>query len=196
MEIQSLKQVSFLYSVCHVVIVVQDWFTDLSLLRFLLTAEMLTKPTSSEINAKEVSSLKEQSNQLPNIVFVYNRACEKDYHPDCLNSMLSVTEELFRHSRLRYRGSVSQFQFEVVNATGISKSLTDINIFLLPIYDCNEKESDKFDTASAENPNSSPTNLYMGHPNYDVLYQSLENQILAIPRDSFSNSLTERGWYA
>lgn len=32
-RLQSLQIAAFLFTVCHVVIVVQDWFTDLSLYR-------------------------------------------------------------------------------------------------------------------------------------------------------------------
>ena len=34
-------------TVCHVILVVQDWFSDVSLLRFLLSAEMLKPSTLS-----------------------------------------------------------------------------------------------------------------------------------------------------
>ena len=34
-------------TVCHVILVVADWFTDMSLLRFLLSAEMLKPSTLS-----------------------------------------------------------------------------------------------------------------------------------------------------
>ena len=34
-------------TVCHVILVVEDWFTDMSLLRFLLSAEMLKPSTLS-----------------------------------------------------------------------------------------------------------------------------------------------------
>lgn len=33
---QSLQIAAFLFTVCHVVIVVQDWFTDLTLYRWVL----------------------------------------------------------------------------------------------------------------------------------------------------------------
>jgi len=42
---QNLQHVTFLMTVCHVVLVVQDWFTDPALLNLLLTAEML-KPST------------------------------------------------------------------------------------------------------------------------------------------------------
>ncbi|VDO94291.1 unnamed protein product [Soboliphyme baturini] len=43
-EIESLQIAAFLFQVCHVVIVLFDWFLDVSLINFLYTAEML-KPS-------------------------------------------------------------------------------------------------------------------------------------------------------
>ncbi|XP_041032720.1 protein SMG9 isoform X4 [Carcharodon carcharias] len=46
-EMQSLQMAAFLFTVCHAVLLVQDWFTDLNLYRFLQTAEMLKPSTPS-----------------------------------------------------------------------------------------------------------------------------------------------------
>ncbi|PIK60760.1 hypothetical protein BSL78_02324 [Apostichopus japonicus] len=46
-DMQSLQLVSFLMTVCHVVLVVVDWFPDLSLMEFLKRAEMLKPPPIS-----------------------------------------------------------------------------------------------------------------------------------------------------
>ncbi|XP_053123394.1 nonsense-mediated mRNA decay factor SMG9 isoform X2 [Hemicordylus capensis] len=55
-EMQSLQIAAFLFTVCHVVIVVQDWFTDLSLYRFLQTAEMVKPSTPSPSHESSGSS--------------------------------------------------------------------------------------------------------------------------------------------
>lgn len=34
--LQSLHQAAFLMSVCHIILVVQDWFTDINLIRFVV----------------------------------------------------------------------------------------------------------------------------------------------------------------
>ncbi|CAB4009461.1 SMG9, partial [Paramuricea clavata] len=59
-ELQSIQITTFLFTVCHVVLVVQDWFCDLNIMRFLKTAEML-KPTSGAHTATHDGS----SNLLP-----------------------------------------------------------------------------------------------------------------------------------
>ncbi|KAG9470289.1 hypothetical protein GDO78_018240 [Eleutherodactylus coqui] len=55
-EMQSLQIAAFLFTVCHVVIVVQDWFTDFNLYRFLQTAEMLKPSTPSPSHESSGSS--------------------------------------------------------------------------------------------------------------------------------------------
>jgi len=54
-EMQSLQMLSFLYAVCHVVVVVLDHFADPSLLKLLKTAEML-KPSSVAHAVQDSSS--------------------------------------------------------------------------------------------------------------------------------------------
>ncbi|KAG1658774.1 Protein SMG9 [Nymphon striatum] len=54
-EIPSLQLMSFLYTVCHTVLVVQDWITDINLLKNLQTAEML-KPSLPSQNFVENSA--------------------------------------------------------------------------------------------------------------------------------------------
>ena len=46
MEIQSIELACFILSVCHVVLLTEDWFLDVNLFRILQTAEMLM-PSSS-----------------------------------------------------------------------------------------------------------------------------------------------------
>lgn len=48
--LQSLQLASFMLSVCHVVLVVSDWFIDVDLVRFLKRAEMLKPPTPVSTN--------------------------------------------------------------------------------------------------------------------------------------------------
>uniref|UniRef100_A0A5F9CTK3 Nonsense-mediated mRNA decay factor SMG9 n=1 Tax=Oryctolagus cuniculus TaxID=9986 RepID=A0A5F9CTK3_RABIT len=62
-EMQSLQIAAFLFTVCHVVIVVQDWFTDLSLYRFLQTAEMVKPSTPSPSHESSSSSGSEEGTE-------------------------------------------------------------------------------------------------------------------------------------
>ena len=39
---QSLQMAAFLFTVCHVVIVVQDWFTDINMYRYFVACTLLS----------------------------------------------------------------------------------------------------------------------------------------------------------
>lgn len=41
LELQSLQFLAFLYSVCHVVIFVQDWFVDPNLMRYIFEKKII-----------------------------------------------------------------------------------------------------------------------------------------------------------
>ncbi|KAM6226024.1 LOW QUALITY PROTEIN: nonsense-mediated mRNA decay factor SMG9, partial [Porphyrio hochstetteri] len=71
-ELQSLQIAAFLFTVCHVVLLVQDWFTDLALYRFLQTAEMVKPATPSP--GHESGSTEEPAEYYPHLVFVQTRA--------------------------------------------------------------------------------------------------------------------------
>ena len=60
-EIQSLQLAAFLLTACHVLIVVQDWFTDTHIYKFLQTAEMLKPVTSPPSHDSNSTSENDQS---------------------------------------------------------------------------------------------------------------------------------------
>ncbi|EDO46042.1 predicted protein [Nematostella vectensis] len=119
-EMQSLQLVTFLMTVCHVIIVVQDWFADINLMRLLMTAEML-KPSSvphgsSHETTGAGSAQDNTEDHYPDVgflvlsgyvwlclvVFVYNKCTREDYHPENIQAMHGTTAAIFQHSRLRY----------------------------------------------------------------------------------------------
>ncbi|XP_014117889.1 PREDICTED: protein SMG9 [Pseudopodoces humilis] len=66
-ETQSLQIAAFLFTVCHVVLLVQDWFTDLGLYRFLQTAEMVKPPTPSPSHDSSGGGAEEPSEYYPHL---------------------------------------------------------------------------------------------------------------------------------
>ncbi|KAM3656072.1 nonsense-mediated mRNA decay factor SMG9 isoform 3-T3 [Ammospiza maritima maritima] len=66
-ETQSLQIAAFLFTVCHVVLLVQDWFTDLGLYRFLQTAEMVKPPTPSPSHDSSGAGPEEPSEYYPHL---------------------------------------------------------------------------------------------------------------------------------
>merc|ERR1719206_1100902 len=67
-EVHSLQQLGFLMSVCHTMLLVQDWATDMNLIRLLLAAEML-KPMTPSMGGDERSV----TEHFPHLVIVQNK---------------------------------------------------------------------------------------------------------------------------
>ena len=65
--LQSLQLAAFLFTVCHVVLIVQDWFLDMSLIEFIKRAEMLKPPTPASTPAMEGSGSEDMEDFFPNI---------------------------------------------------------------------------------------------------------------------------------
>ena len=92
-EVQSLQLLSFLYCVCHVLVVVQDSLIDPNLVRLLQTAEML-KPNLAADESQH------QLDCLPHLVTVYNRARPSDLSPEMLRKADKFHRLAFQKSRL------------------------------------------------------------------------------------------------
>uniref|UniRef100_A0A673AVW9 Nonsense-mediated mRNA decay factor SMG9 n=1 Tax=Sphaeramia orbicularis TaxID=375764 RepID=A0A673AVW9_9TELE len=162
----SLQIAAFLFTVCHVVIVVQDWFSDLNLYRFLQTAEMVKPSTPSASHDSTGSSGNEDGAEYyPHIVFVQNKARRDDFCPRTLKDMHMVVDKLMAHSHLKYKGTLS---------------MLDCNIF----------------PGSGTYPLFSLLPGYRGHPSFSTMVSKLRSQILAMPRCQLSHTiLTEKNWF-
>lgn len=54
-EIQSIELACFILAVCNVVIVAEDWFTDLNLFRLIQTAEMLIPNITANLTVSQTN---------------------------------------------------------------------------------------------------------------------------------------------
>lgn len=81
-EIYGLQLTAFLMSVCHVLLLVQDWFFDSNIVRFLQTAEML-KPTISSMEEEIVD-------HFPHLLLIHNRAQMEDFSPKKFRTIQKV----------------------------------------------------------------------------------------------------------
>lgn len=81
-EIQSLQLATFILSVCHVVLIVEDWFLDTNIVRFLQTAEML-KPS---IPMAEEDFME----YFPHVMIIHNKASLQDFTPHQFGIMQQV----------------------------------------------------------------------------------------------------------
>ncbi|XP_029097505.1 protein SMG9 isoform X2 [Monodon monoceros] len=196
-EMQSLQIAAFLFTVCHVVIVVQDWFTDLSLYRFLQTAEMVKPSTPSPSHESSSSSGSDEGTEYyPHLVFLQNKARREDFCPRKLRQMHLVIDQLMAHSHLRYKGTLSMLQCNVF--PGLPPDFLDceVNLFLMPFMD-SEAESE---TPPRAGPSSSPLFSllpgYRGHPSFQSLVSKLRSQVMSMARPQLSHTiLTEKNWF-
>ncbi|XP_032985289.1 nonsense-mediated mRNA decay factor SMG9 isoform X2 [Rhinolophus ferrumequinum] len=197
LDTQSLQIAAFLFTVCHVVIVVQDWFTDLSLYRFLQTAEMVKPSTPSP--SHESSSLAgsdEGTEYYPHLVFLQNKARREDFCPRKLRQMHLVIDQLMAHSHLRYKGTLSMLQCNIFPGLPPDFLDSEVNLFLVPFMD-SEAESENPPRAG---PGSSPLFSllpgYRGHPSFQSLVSKLRSQVMSMARPQLSHTiLTEKNWF-
>uniref|UniRef100_A0A2K5K3S8 Nonsense-mediated mRNA decay factor SMG9 n=1 Tax=Colobus angolensis palliatus TaxID=336983 RepID=A0A2K5K3S8_COLAP len=190
-EMQSLQIAAFLFTVCHVVIVVQDWFTDLSLYRFLQTAEMVKPSTPSPSHESSSSSGSDEGTEYyPHLVFLQNKARREDFCPRKLRQMHLMIDQL-----------MSPDPALTVNDSHRPKPTTwylkaEVNLFLVPFMD-SEAESENPPRAG---PSSSPLFSllpgYRGHPSFQSLVSKLRSQVMSMARPQLSHTiLTEKNWF-
>uniref|UniRef100_A0A672HWT8 SMG9 nonsense mediated mRNA decay factor n=1 Tax=Salarias fasciatus TaxID=181472 RepID=A0A672HWT8_SALFA len=194
-EMQSLQIAAFLFTVCHVVIVVQDWFTDLNLYKFLQTAETLKPSTPSASHDSTGSSGSDDGAEYyPHIVFLQNKAGQDDFSPRKLKNMHLVVDKLMAHSHLKYKGTLSMLKCNILPGLGQDFLSPEVNMFLLPV------ESMFFWGGSVLGSGTYPLFSllpgYRGHPSFPTMISKLRSQILAMPRCQLSHTiLTETNWF-
>ncbi|XDV40228.1 hypothetical protein PO909_009353 [Leuciscus waleckii] len=135
-EMQSLQITAFLFTVCHVVIVIQDWFTDINLYRFLQTAEMLKPSTPSASHDSTGSSgADDGSEYYPHIVFLQNKARREEFCPRNLKKMHMAVDKLMAHSHLKYKGTLSMLDCNIFPGLSRDYLEAEVNLFLLPMME-------------------------------------------------------------
>lgn len=175
MEIYSLQLTSFILSVCHVVILVQDWCYDPNILRFIQSAEMLKPPTTTSIND---SNLLEE--YFPHIIFLQNKGQFSDYTPDSVSMMQEVYSQMFVRSRLRVQSGIGIASGFVTGNLNPDTCGDPMNLYILP--DTSKEESKEFPLKN--------------HPGYSYLINKLRRDIYGITKYPLTSSpLTEKDWF-
>ncbi|TRY94703.1 hypothetical protein DNTS_021600 [Danionella cerebrum] len=217
-EMQSLQITAFLFTVCHVVIVIQDWFTDTNLYRFLQTAEMLKPSTpSSSHDSSSSSGTDDASEYYPHIVFLQNKARREEFCPRNLKQMHMTVDKLMAHSHLKYKGirrflsppthlspdqshldvlcTLSMLDCNIFPGLGRDYLQAEVNLFLLPMME-NDGEDALTRAAGSGPPLFSLLPGYRGHPSFSSLLSKFRSQILAMSRSQLSHTiLTEKNWF-
>lgn len=96
MEVHSLQMIGFLFSICHTVLLVQDWFVDINLIRLMAAAEML-KPVTSSGDDQHIQEY------FPHLVIVHNKAEMSDLEQDHRQEMEDFYGRVLAKSRLQWR---------------------------------------------------------------------------------------------
>ncbi|KAK7480721.1 hypothetical protein BaRGS_00028089 [Batillaria attramentaria] len=188
-EMQSLQIAAFLMTVCHVIIVAQDWFTDLNFLQSLLTAEMLKPQTPSVSHDGAGGHQEEVSDFHPTVVFMMNKAGQDDFTPETYADMQLTLDRIFHSSKLRYKGAVTMRKDNIISGLKAKESglAIDVNLFLFPTMEYYKSEPELILTSLPE---------YRGFPSFSCLLRSFRNQIYAVPRNMMTpTQLSERNWF-
>ncbi|XP_048117543.1 LOW QUALITY PROTEIN: nonsense-mediated mRNA decay factor SMG9 [Alosa alosa] len=199
-EMQSLQIAAFLFTVCHVVIVLQDWFTDINIYRFLQTAEMLKPSTPSASHDSTGSSGNDEGSEYyPHIVFLQNKARREEFCPRNLKKMHMTVDKLMAHSHLKYKGTLSMLDCNIFPGLGRDYLETEVNLFLLPMQD-SDGEDTLTRAGSASGTGGAPLFSllpgYRGHPTFSSQVAKLRSQVLAMSRSQLSHTiLTEKNWF-
>ncbi|KAL2084313.1 hypothetical protein ACEWY4_019831 [Coilia grayii] len=201
-EMQSLQIAAFLFTVCHVVIILQDWFTDINLYRFLQTAEMLKPSTPSASHDSTGSSGNDEGLEYyPHIVFLQNKARREEFCPRNLKKMHMAVDKLMAHSHLKYKGTLSMLDCNIFPGLGRDYLETEVNLFLLPVLDGDGEDAlTRAGSASGAGGSGAPLFSllpgYRGHPTFSSLVAKLRSQVLAMSRSQLSHTiLTEKNWF-
>ncbi|XP_070551318.1 nonsense-mediated mRNA decay factor SMG9-like [Ptychodera flava] len=188
-ELQSLQLAAFLFTVCHVVLVIQDWTEDINMLQFIHRAEMLKPPTPSPSVESSTSSSDDNDDFYPQIVFVHNKASREDFKLDNIQQANRVISVLLQHSKLKYKGCISITHSKLLPHMDNDLPDTDVNLFLMP----------KADSAKSDAETKGVTSLlpeYRGHPELESIVTTLRNLLFSASRTPLAHtSLTEKNWF-
>lgn len=187
-EILCLQQVTFLLTVCNIIIVMQDWFTDMSLLRILQTAEMLKPSTPSSSGHDNAVALEDHPDYYPHIVFVQNKASREDFSVENFTAMQNTLSMVFNTSKLKMKGNVTMSTGRQLFGLNPSFVKSDWNLFILPCMEIKQPESSESSLMQVPQ--------YRGCPSFQTLINSLRGQILAMPREQLTHTpLSEKNWF-
>lgn len=197
-DMQSLQLAAFLMTVCHVVLVVVDWFPDLSLMEFLKRAEMLKPPTPSPppSQTQDGEASKDKEDYTPCIAFVINKASPSDFHPTVVNEVEKSIASVFKDTQLKFQGCSSLARANIMPSLSPATLPLDVNLFLIPHFHDNETDITAIYNNGQSILYSLLPNKVKGHPRTETLVRCFRNQIYGAARYPLTHtSLTEKNWF-
>ena len=194
MEMQSMQLLTFLLSVCNIVLVADDWFVDMSLLRLIQDAEMLKPSTQPSSSSSSENMPKDYDLDLyPTVIFVHNKASQDDFTPRSYFAMQKTLHEVFSSSKLKLRSGLN-----MSNVWGSEPMIqrkpgsendpaAHVNLLLIPTMEFYKAEPEPLETSLPE---------YRGYPSFKSILSYCRSQILSAPRSPITHSaLSEKNWY-
>ncbi|XP_063230147.1 nonsense-mediated mRNA decay factor SMG9 isoform X2 [Bacillus rossius redtenbacheri] len=172
-ELQSMQLAAFLLSVCHVVVLVQDWFLDPNVLRFLQCAEMLKPATPTTSQDEEIIEY------FPHVLFLHNRAQPSDFSPRQVQLMQNVYNRAFLRSRVQIQSGIGIASGSVMDCLNPGSCGEPLNLFLLPEVTGQEEAGH-----------------FRGQPGCAELVRRLRRQILGVGKQPLTHTvLSEKNWF-
>ena len=200
-EIQSLQIAAFLLTACHVIIVVQDWFTDSYIFKFLQTAEMLKPVTTPPSHDNSSATESDQADIQPVLVFVHNKLDSNMFNIRAIMGMNEVMSNMVKFSNVHCRGYFSLAETNLYpGLSSICLADKEINAFLLPNVNDTANEEEKCDVTKITNDPADRLFLsmprYVGRPSTSLLETTFRKMVLSMPRHQLTRlPLTEKNWF-
>lgn len=188
-ELDDLKMLIFLLSVCHLLIVVNDNGININYLRLIQCAENM----KMNIDQNEKYS--------PNILFFKNKCANRDFLPEQKASLSSLYREVFKDCKLQmYANNYSQMSDGAIESTE-----PPLNIFHFPLIDPKSKfyiielcgllcgDNLRFRYLTGRH-------AYAGYPDINILIAEFRQRVFMAPRKPFpaqnqqQTSFTEKNW--
>ncbi|KAH9503704.1 smg-9, nonsense mediated mRNA decay factor [Bulinus truncatus] len=193
-EMQSMQLLTFLLSVCNIILVADDWFIDINFLRLIQDAEMLKPSTQPPSTADSISASKEDTVDFyPTVIFVHNKATREDFSPDTYFSQLQILHKMFISSKLKIFGGINMTNNSVHESIIPSPPgaeddpACNINLLLIPQMEFYKSDPEWLQSTLPE---------YRGYPSFNSILSFYRSQILSAPRSPMTHAtLSEKNWY-
>lgn len=193
-EIESIQLISFLFQVCHTVLLCIDWFIDIDVVRHVRTSEMF-RCTPMPFASGTVDTIKFKPARKVNFVVIHQRAKSEDFYPVTLRRRSELLKKMFADSKLDLNGNVS---LAGLNNPGYAHPSS--NISYVPLADMKPRAKCEPPGGAPMSPNAADL-LQVHAPiiDYEEVLRHLRIKIPSLPREKFvtgDQPITEKQWYS
>ncbi|KAL0878539.1 hypothetical protein ABMA27_003627 [Loxostege sticticalis] len=188
--VDCLQIASYLMAICHVLIAVQDWFTDYNFIRYIQAAEMLKPSLSGSSAASQDNEPAHGADSHPHLLLLHNRCQLEDFTPEAVKAMQDLYRKAFQKSNLQLNSGMYLYSDSnknglnvdsVCNGYSVDACGPPLNLCLLPEV----------------LPYSDNREIYRGHPPFEQLAKRLRWMVMGVHRHQITNvsNLSEKGWF-